>query len=113
MHTSMHTTTEAKTDFAVVVKSIGYFGEGKSHYYEVNFNEFPSFKIQDTAKELQDHAAKSQDALADAAAFAETAVIDGPSSALGPVCVQRRPRSSWRRAQRWPLRGDGRWKSFH
>merc|ERR1712066_556467 len=42
---------------------------------EVNFNKIAPFGKEDTAKELQDHAAKTQDTLVDAVENAEVAEI--------------------------------------
>jgi len=46
-----------------------------THDLEVNFNKIAPFGKEDTAKELQDHAAKTQDTLVDAVENAEVAEI--------------------------------------
>jgi len=46
-----------------------------SHDLEMNFNKIAPFGKEDTAKELQDHAAKTQDTLVDAVENAEVAEI--------------------------------------
>jgi len=46
-----------------------------SHDLEMNFNHIAPFGKEDTAKELQDHAAKTQDTLVDAVENAEVAEI--------------------------------------
>ena len=59
MHTTMHTTTVEMT-----------------HDLKVCFNEFAPFDKEITAKELQDHAAKTQDTLVDAVENFEVAGIE-------------------------------------
>merc|ERR1719453_1737523 len=44
-----------------------------THDLEMNFNKIAPFGKEDTAKELQDHAAKTQDTLVDAVENAEVA----------------------------------------
>ena len=44
-----------------------------THDLEMNFNKIAPFGKEDTAKELQDHAAKTQDTLVDAVENAEAA----------------------------------------
>jgi len=46
-----------------------------THDLEMNFNKIAPFGKEDTAKELQDHAAKTQDTLVDAVENAEVAEI--------------------------------------
>jgi len=46
-----------------------------THDLEINFNKIAPFGKEDTAKELQDHAAKTQDTLVDAVENAEVAEI--------------------------------------
>ena len=46
-----------------------------THDFEMNFNKIAPFGKEDTAKELQDHAAKTQDTLVDAVKNAEVAEI--------------------------------------
>jgi len=46
-----------------------------SHDLEMNFNKIAPFGKEDTAKELQDHATKTQDTLVDAVENAEVAEI--------------------------------------
>merc|ERR1719436_863734 len=46
-----------------------------THDLEVNFNKIAPFGKEDTARELQDHAAKTQDTLVDAVENAEVAEI--------------------------------------
>ena len=46
-----------------------------THDLEVNFNKIAPFGKEDTAKELQDHASKTQDTLVDAVENAEVAEI--------------------------------------
>merc|ERR1719480_96188 len=46
-----------------------------THDLEMNFNKTAPFGKEDTAKELQDHAAKTQDTLVDAVENAEVAEI--------------------------------------
>jgi hypothetical protein len=46
-----------------------------SHDLEMNFNKIAPFGKEDTAKELQDHASKTQDTLVDAVENAEVAEI--------------------------------------
>ena len=46
-----------------------------THDLEMNFNKFAPFGKEDTAKELQDHASKTQDTLVDAVENAEVAEI--------------------------------------
>merc|ERR1719291_148042 len=46
-----------------------------THDLEMNFNKIAPFGKEDTAKELQDHAAKTQDTLVDAVESAEVAEI--------------------------------------
>ncbi|CAK0873857.1 unnamed protein product [Prorocentrum cordatum] len=48
---------------------------GMTHDLEMNFNKIAPFGKEDTAKELQDHAAKTQDTLVDAVENAEVAEI--------------------------------------
>ena len=59
MHTTMHTTTVEMT-----------------HDLKVYFNEFAPFGKEDTAKELQDHAARTQDTLVNAVENVEVAGIE-------------------------------------
>ena len=47
----------------------------RTHDLEMNFNKIAPFGKEDTAKELQDHAAKTQDTLVDAVENAEVAEI--------------------------------------
>ena len=47
----------------------------RRHDLEMNFNKIAPFGKEDTAKELQDHAAKTQDTLVDAVENAEVAEI--------------------------------------
>merc|ERR1740139_617178 len=49
--------------------------QGMTHDLEMNFNKIAPFGKEDTAKELQDHAAKTQDTLVDAVENAEVAEI--------------------------------------
>mmetsp|Transcript_53752 Transcript_53752/g.129480 ORF Transcript_53752/g.129480 Transcript_53752/m.129480 type:complete len:274 (-) Transcript_53752:1-822(-) len=49
--------------------------EEMTHDLEMNFNKIAPFGKEDTAKELQDHAAKTQDTLVDAVENAEVAEI--------------------------------------
>merc|ERR1719191_149144 len=46
-----------------------------THDLEMNFNKIAPFGKEDTAKELQDHAARTQDTLGDAVENAEVAEI--------------------------------------
>ena len=46
-----------------------------THDLELNFNKIAPFGKEDTAKELQDHASKTQDTLVDAVENAEVAEI--------------------------------------
>ena len=72
-----------------------------THDLEMYFNKIAPFGKEDTAKELQDHAAKTQDTLVDAVENAEVAEIKrAVFRAQG--CLQRssgRPRAGRRRLQ--------------
>merc|ERR1719361_2803804 len=73
-----------------------------THDLEMNFNKIAPFGKEDTAKELQDHAAKTQDTLIDAVENAEVAEIKRavfraltrlrapPSRNLTPLLVWKR-----------------------
>merc|ERR1719359_507237 len=67
-----------------------------THDLEMNFNKIAPFGKEDTAKELQDHAAKTQDTLVDA-------VENAQCSARSRACVRRRSRSSTR-SRAWKRR---------
>jgi len=61
---------ESKTDKAEVKLAMEM-----SHDLQMNFNKIAPFGKEDTAKELQDHASKTQDTLVDAVENAEVAEI--------------------------------------
>merc|ERR1719414_1027156 len=66
---------------AVIVSAMAFqapeddLAKEMTHDLEVNFNKIAPFGKEDTAKELQDHAAKTQDTLVDAVENAEVAEI--------------------------------------
>jgi len=65
VHSSHQTPTTAESELA----------NEMTHDLEMNFNKIAPFGKEDTAKELQDHAAKTQDTLVDAVENAEVAEI--------------------------------------
>merc|ERR1719421_1369055 len=64
-----------------------------THDLEMNFNKIAPFGKEDTAKELQDHAAKTQDTLVDAVENAEVAEIKRAvfRALTRPRAARRRP----------------------
>jgi hypothetical protein len=67
-----------------------------THDLEMNFNKIAPFGKEDTAKELQDHAADTQDTLVDAVENAEVARSSARSSVRSRASARRRSRSSTR-----------------
>jgi len=71
---------KAKLSIQLLQKSDNFAPEDQlaqemTHDLEMNFNKIAPFGKEDTAKELQDHAAKTQDTLVDAVENAEVAEI--------------------------------------
>jgi hypothetical protein len=72
------TPAKAKTSFLQIASQKAPENElakEMTHDLEMNFNKIAPFGKEDTAKELQDHAAKTQDTLVDAVENAEVAEI--------------------------------------
>jgi len=68
----------ARTSKRVAVRAVApedELAKEMTHDLEMNFNKIAPFGKEDTAKELQDHAAKTQDTLVDAVENAEVAEI--------------------------------------
>merc|ERR1719487_2042675 len=65
----------AGTSFLQIQAPEDELAKEMTHDLEMNFNKIAPFGKEDTAKELQDHAAKTQDTLVDAAENAEVAEI--------------------------------------
>merc|ERR1719414_1780661 len=80
---SMVQQREAPTAFASLVQVASRdsrapeddLAQEMTHDLEMNFNKIAPFGKEDTARELQDHAAKTQDTLVDAVGNAEVAEI--------------------------------------
>eukprot|EP00403_Amphidinium_massartii_P019256 CAMPEP_0178412884 /NCGR_PEP_ID=MMETSP0689_2-20121128/22245_1 /TAXON_ID=160604 /ORGANISM="Amphidinium massartii, Strain CS-259" /LENGTH=232 /DNA_ID=CAMNT_0020034145 /DNA_START=65 /DNA_END=763 /DNA_ORIENTATION=+ len=74
-----HAAAPALLEMAAVVQRSGApedeLAKEMTHDLEMNFNKIAPFGKEDTAKELQDHAAKTQDTLVDAVENAEVAEI--------------------------------------
>lgn len=62
-----------------------------THDLEMNFNKIAPFGKEDTAKELQDHAAKTQDTLVDAVENAEARFAPVGSGFDGVLACQVGP----------------------
>jgi len=80
MQTAKHPQPGKKSSFVQVTRHKSKAPEDElakemTHDLEMNFNKIAPFGKEDTAKELQDHAAKTQDTLVDAVENAEVAEI--------------------------------------